>query len=221
MPIYTPAKHEIDRAVETAAALAPALWSRLVYAGCILRAGDLAWHGDVWSCRSAADPAAVYAVDFAGCTCPDCASGRVQLHGEGCCAHRLALLLLCDVCLARVRDRLLGATADPAARAAAAEHPGAALLTLRYDGGRRLALCTADSRRPLPSPICQMEKMEGRLGFASERDLAAFARWLAGAGPLSAPVDVLLRRAAEGESSKLRIPPALTVRLATLGALIL
>lgn len=208
MTLYTPTRREIDHAAETAAALAPSLWSRLVYAGCILRAGDLVWNGEGWTCRGAANPAAVYTVDFAGCTCPDCAGRRALLGGEGCCAHRLALLLYTDVCLAHLRGRLLGPTTDPAARAAAAEHPNAALLTLRYAGGCRLALCTAVARRPLPTPLCQMVKVGGGLGFAAERDLAAFAAWLAGARPLPQGE----RETQQNAAGPVRVPPALLVR---------
>ena len=39
MHTYTPANREIDHVVDVAASLAPSLWSRLVYAGCILRRG--------------------------------------------------------------------------------------------------------------------------------------------------------------------------------------
>lgn len=188
MSVYVPNHQEIQHAIEMAAGLAPSLWSRLMYAGCILRSGDLNWGGQGWTCRCAQEPGTTYAVDFAGCSCSDFAGRNAELGGEAFCPHRLALLALCDICLAHVRARRLGLTKDPVARAAAREAPNAGLLLMRYDGGRKLALVTASTRGLLHVPVCQMANVEGRLGFASERDLAAFAAWLGQAQPLPAPV---------------------------------
>ncbi len=146
--------------------------------------------GQGWTCRCAREPGVAYAVNFAGCDCPDCAGRHAELHGEAFCPHRLALLALCDICLAHVRERRLGLTKDPVARTAAREAPNAGLLLMRYDGGHKLALVTASARGLLHVPVCQMANVEGRLGFASERDLAAFAAWLGQAGPL-APARIL------------------------------
>lgn len=187
MSLYVPTNAEIEHALEVAAGLAPSLWSRLMYAGCILRSGDLAWDGQGWTCRCAREPGVVYAVDFAGCSCPDCTGRHAELHGEAFCPHRLALLALCDICLAHVRERRLGLTKDPVARAAAREAPNAGLLLMRYDGGHKLALVTASARGLLHVPVCQMANVDGRLGFASERDLAALAAWLGQALPLPRP----------------------------------
>ena len=138
---------------------------------------------------------------------------QAELHGEAFCPHRLALLAFCDICLAHTRLRRLGLTKDPVARAAAREAPNGGLLLMRYDGGRKLALVTASPRGLLHVPVCQMANVEGRLGFGSERDLAAFAAWLGQAQPL--PV------ASEADELSRRLPhslPASPAHLAVLAA---
>jgi hypothetical protein len=188
MSLYVPTKQEIDHAVAVAAALAPALWSRLLDAGSILREGELAWSEDGWHCldtgHGTLDPALIHAVSFAACTCADYRCGGAAVHGERFCPHRLALLLYCDICLAHVAARRLGLTKDPRARAAARTVPGAGLLLMRYDAGRKLALVTARRKCLTHLPVCQLAKVDGGLGFAAEEDLARFGTWLAKAPAL-------------------------------------
>lgn len=61
-------------------------------------------------------------------------------------------------------------------------------MLMRYDGQCKLARVTASTRRLLHLPVCQMANVAGRLGFASERDLVAFAAWLGQAQPLLKPL---------------------------------
>jgi hypothetical protein len=218
MSLYVPTKQEIDHAVAAAAALAPALWSRLLDAGSILREGELAWSEDGWHCldtgHGTLDPARIHAVRFDACTCDDYRRGGAAVHGEVFCPHRLALLLYCDICLAHGAARRLGLTKDPRARAAARAVPYAGLLLMRYDAGRKLALVTAKPHCIAHCPICQMAKVDGGLGFASEQDLAVFATWLAKAPALAPPP------ARPAEEDRLRLPRVSAPVAAHLAALL-
>ena len=104
-------------------------------------------------------------------------------------------------------------TKDPAARAAARRAPNAGLLLMRYDQGHRLALVTASARGLLHVPVCQMANVDGRLGFAAERDLAAFATWLAQAQPLPKPLPC---EEEAGSSKQMRFPRTPVAHLAAL-----
>lgn len=218
MSLYVPTRQEIEHALDAAASLAPALWLRLVEAGCILRAGELVWNEQEWRCldtrHGTVDPPRICRVSFSACTCEDCQGRRAVVHGEALCPHRLALLTLCDICLAHVCARRLGLTKDPIARAAARRVPGAGLLLMRYDGGRKLALVTAKEHSLSHAPVCRMAKVDGQLGFAGERDLAAFAGWLAEAPPLGAAPASLL--AEEGKPLPHRFPHTAAAHLAAL-----
>ena len=61
-------------------------------------------------------------------------------------------------------------------------------------------------------PVCQMASVAGRLGFASERDLAAFAAWLGQAQPLLAGQS----DSKANSSAKVHLPTALPAHLAML-----
>lgn len=218
MSLYTPTAQEIDQAIETAVetarGLAPALWPQLIRARNILHAGDLLWHEGGWCCRSHTEGAAAHALDFVACSCAGWGERQVLIRGEAFCAHRLALLAYCDICLAHLCARRLGMTKDPAARQAARSAPNAALLLMRYDGGRKLAMVTASPRGLMHVPVCQMAKVDGQLGFASEHDLAAFGTWLAQAQALPASPASLLAEA--GKPLCIHFSPARVAHLAAL-----
>lgn len=84
---------------------------------------------------------------------------------------------------------------------------------MRYDEGRKLALVTASARGLLHVPVCQMGNVDGRLGFAAERDLATFAKWLAQAQPLPKP---LPSEEEAGSSRRVRFPRTPVAHLAAL-----
>jgi hypothetical protein len=186
--LYRPAAPEIAAAVEAATALAPALWSRLVCAGGLLRDGCLVFGREGWTCG----PQTCHGfrqepchVTFGGCDCAEFCAGDALVGEEVFCRHRLALLMYCDICLDQARRRLLGTTTDAIARAEARSLPNCALLVMRFDRRRKQALVAYRGEQwALPALVCQVapETVRGAeeaLGFASEQELAAFARWLA------------------------------------------
>jgi hypothetical protein len=186
--LYHPAPPEIAAAIEAATALAPALWSRLVCAGGLLRDGCLVFDGEGWTCAAQTchvpQPAPCH-VDFGACDCAEFHTGNVVVGEEVFCRHRLALLLYCDICLDQMRRRLLGATTDAIAREEARALPNCALLVMRFDRRRKRALVAYRGEQwAVPALVCQMAPegaggAEEALRFAGEKELAAFARWLA------------------------------------------
>ncbi len=85
-------------------------------------------------------------------------------------------------------------------------------MLMRCDEGHKLALVTASVRGLLHVPVCQMASVVGRLGFASERDLAAFAAWLGQAQPPPAGQS----DSKANSSAKVHLPTGLRVYLAML-----
>jgi hypothetical protein len=198
---YHPSIPETAAALETVCRAAPQF---LPYAGAggeILHAGALRWTGKgaaaAWCCPCAengaqAEGAAALRVAFAGCTCAGDA-------GAACaaCAHRLALLAYRTVCRRQLHARLLGDLRDNEARARAHAAANGGLLVFRQRPGAPWPLLAwMDASYAAPSPICQVQAAGEELDFATEADLAAFARWLGGAHALRAPAEGSLACAA-------------------------
>lgn len=171
--IYHPSIDEIRPLIAKATEKASHLHSRIEKAEAILLNGDVIWRDDHWQVWSQSDDRTRYNVGPHGCNCPDFIHGNDNLFlGRPACKHRLAYLMYREILIGHMIRMIDGP--DTGANIRRMKQQPICL----YCQDRPRVI--GDSYNGVSLSIAtSWSGSRKRRQFATARDMAEFAEWLA------------------------------------------